>query len=111
MAKDIGPKPLDPFTPEEETALVVKLGGLSVASLQSYIASARTALDNRALAPTWRPRIEFGAMHAEQAVIKAQAAARDALAMAAAAPVVVSKSKKAAATVTDEDAEQAADEG
>ena len=48
------------------------------------------------MAATWRPRIEFGAGHAEQALVKAQAAsARDSLALSLAAPVVVSKSKKA----------------
>src|SRR4051794_40384739 len=113
MQKDIGPKPMEPFTLEEERGLVDKLNALSVASLESYIASARTALGSNALAPTWRPRIEFGARHAELALIKAQAAAAlNAMALPAAAPVVVSKSKKAAAAlVADEDGEQSADEG
>ena len=110
MQKDITPKPLEPFTPEEERALVDKLDALSVASLQSYIASARAALESKALAATWRPRIEFGALHAGQALTKAQAAvARDAL--SSAAPVAVSKSRKAAAPVADEESEQTADEG
>jgi hypothetical protein len=112
MQKDIGPKPVEPFTPEEEKGLVDKLDALSVALLESYIASARAALGNNALAATWRPRIEFGARHAEQALTKAQAAAaRDALALPVAAPAVVSKSRKAAAPVADEEAEQTADEG
>ena len=112
MKKDIGPKPVEPFTLEEERGLVDKLDTLSVASLESYIASTRAALGNHALAATWRPRIEFGARHAELALTKAQAAAaRDALALPPAAPVVVSKSRKAAAPVADEEAEQAADEG
>ena len=102
---------MEPFTLEEERGLVDKLDALSVASLESYIASARTALGSHALAATWRPRIEFGARHAEQALIKAQAAAaRDALAPSPAAPVVVSKSKKATAPVADEESEQTADE-
>lgn len=110
MKKDIGPKPVEPFTLEEERGLVDKLDALSVASLESYIASARAALGNNALAATWRPRIEFGARHAEQALTKAQAAAaRDAIALPPAAPV--SKSKKAAAPVADAEAEQTADEG
>ncbi len=103
---------MEPFTAEEERALVDKLDGLSVASLQHYIASARAALGSKALAATWRPRIEFGAGHAEQALVKAQAAAaRDAMALSVAAPVVVSKSKKAAAQVADEESEQTAGEG
>jgi hypothetical protein len=112
MQKDIAPKPVDPFTLEEERGLVDKLDALSVAALESYIASARASLGNNALAATWRPRIEFGARHAELALVKAQAAAaREALAVPPAAPVVVSKSKKAAAPVADEETEQTADEG
>lgn len=112
MQKDITPKPMAPFTLEEERELVDKLDALSVASLQSYIASARAALESKGLAPTWRPRIEFGANHAEQALTKAQAAtARDAMALPLAAPVVVSKSRKATARVADEQSEQAVDEG
>ena len=112
MQKDNVPKPVEPFTLEEERGLVDKLGALSVASLESYIASARAALGNNALAATWRPRIEFGARHAEQALTKAQAAAaRDAIALPPAAPVVVPKSRKSAAPVADKEAEQTADEG
>ena len=112
MQKDITPKPMEPFTLEEERALVSKLEALSVESLQSYIASARSALGRKGLAATWRPRIEFGADQAEQALTKARAAAaRDAMALSLAAPVVVSKSRKAAAPVADEETEQSADEG
>jgi hypothetical protein len=112
MQNDIAPKPMEPFTLEEERALVEKLDTLSVASLQSYIASARAALGSKALAATWRPRIELGAGHAEQALTKAQAAAaRDAMSLALAAPVVVSKSRKAAAPVADEASDETADEG
>jgi hypothetical protein len=112
MQKDTGPKPMEPFTPEEAKGLVDKLDALSVASLESYIASARTALGSNALAATWRPRIEFGARHAEQALTKAQAAAaRDAIALPPAAPVVVSKSRKGAVAVADEESEQTTDEG
>src|SRR4029079_14533185 len=75
MHKDIGPKPLEPFTREEEKELVERLDALPMASLESYIASARSALGNKGLAPTWRPRIEFGARHAEQALSKAQSVA------------------------------------
>jgi hypothetical protein len=112
MQIDIGPKPMEPFTLEEERGLVDKLDALSVAALESYIASARAALGSNALAATWRPRIEFGARHAEQALTRAQAAAaRDAIALSHAAPAVVSKSRKAAAPVADEESEQTADEG
>ena len=103
---------MEPFTLEEERGLVDKLDALSVASLESYIASARAALGSNTLVATWRTRIEFGARHAEQALTKAQAtAARDAIALPPAAPVVVAKSKKAAAPVADEESEQTADEG
>jgi len=103
---------MEPFTLEEEKGLVDRLDTLSVAALESYIASARASLAAKTLAATWRPRIEFGARHAEQALIKAQAAAaREALAQPPAAPVAVSKSKKAAAPVADEETEQTADEG
>ena len=102
---------MEPFTLEEERGLVDKLDALSVASLESYIASARAALGSHSLAVTWRPRIEFGARHAELALTKAQvAAARDAIALPPAAPVVVSKSRKVAAPVADEESEQTADE-
>ena len=111
MQKDTTPKPMEPFTAEEERALVDKLDALSVASLQNYITSALAALGSKALAATWRPRIEFGAGHAEQALVRAQAtAARDALALSLAAPVAASKSKKAAAPVADEESEQTTDE-
>lgn len=103
---------MEPFTLDEERALVDKLDALSVASLQNYIASARAALGSKALAATWRPRIEFGAVHAELALAKAQAAAaRDAMEPSLAAPVAVSKSRKAAAPVADEESEQTTDEG
>jgi hypothetical protein len=102
---------MEPFTREEEMALIDKLDALSVATLQSYIVSARAALGSKALAATWRPRIEFGALHAEQSLIKAQAAAaQDALALSLAPPVAVPKSRKAAAPVADEESEQTAGE-
>jgi hypothetical protein len=115
MQRDIGPKPMEPFTLEEERGLVDKLDALSVESLESYIASARASLGNNALAPTWRPRIEFGARHAEQALTKAQAAtARDAIALPPAPPaatVVAPKSRKAATPIADAESEQTADKG
>jgi len=111
MHKDIGPKPMEPFTHEEERALVERLDTLSMASLESYLASARSALANNALAPTWRPRIEFGARHAEQALSKAQsAAALEASAPPPAAVPPTSKAKKAAAAVADTSSEPDTDE-
>ena len=102
---------MEPFTREEERGLVERLDALSTASLESYLASARSALGNHALAPTWRPRIEFGARHAEQALARAQAAAAPyAIAPARAVPPATSKAKKAAAAVADTDPEQATDE-
>ena len=103
---------MEPFTLEEEKGLVDKLDALSMASLESYIASARSALANNALAATWRPRIEFGARHAEQALSKAQAAtASAAIALPAAATVVASKSRKATAPAADADSVPADGEG
>ena len=79
--------------------LVARLDALPVASLESYIASARASLGNNALAATWRPRIEFGVLHAEQALVKAQAAAAqvEAEPAIAAAPAAPKPRKRAAA--------------
>ena len=102
---------MEPFTRDEERALVERLDALSMASLESYLASARSALANNALAPTWRPRIEFGARHAEQALAKAQAAAPpEAMAPPRAATPATAKAKKAAAAVAETDAEHGTDE-
>ena len=110
MHKDIEPKPMEPFTREEERELVERLDALPMASLESYIASARSALANNALAPTWRLRIEFGACHAEQALANAKvAAASDRVAPPSAAPAA-SKAKKAAAAVAESEPEQESDE-
>ena len=111
MHKDIQPKPMEPFTHEEEKGLVERLDALSMAALESYLASARSALANNALAPTWRPRIEFGVRHAEQALAKAQsAAAAEAIALPRVAIPAASKAKKTATAVTESDPEEAADE-
>lgn len=114
MQKESLPKPMEPFTLEEERALVDKLDALPVASLESYVASARGALGSNALAATWRPRIEFGARHAEQALTKARAAAaRDVIAPPPEVPIVMSKSRKTPAPVADveSESEHMADEG
>lgn len=101
---------MEPFTLEEEKRLVDKLDALSVPSLESYIASARAALANNALEATWRPRIEFGARHAEKALTNAQAAtSRDAIELPR-GTTVAAKSSKAAAPVADDESEQTANE-
>jgi hypothetical protein len=110
MQKDTGPTPMEPFTSEEEKGLVDKLELLSVPALESYLASARAALGSQALAATWRTRIESGARHAAQALIKAQAAEAHAATLPPPAPAVASKSKKAVAASVDEASAQADDE-
>jgi hypothetical protein len=75
MHKDVIHTPLEPFTPQEEAALFDRLDALSVPQLESYIASARTSLENRALEPSWRPRVELGLGRAEAALLKGEAAA------------------------------------
>ena len=90
---------MEPFTPEEERALFDKLDLLSMAALEDYIGSARTSLANKALAPTWRPRVELALKRAEETLQKGETAALLAAETPAPAPVVVPapKAKKAAA--------------
>lgn len=111
MIKETVPTPLEPFTADEEAALEERLSGLSVADLRRYIDSAKSSLGNKALAATWRPRIEHGMRRAEAALVKGEAAAvveaeRAALEaaepVAAPAPAPKSRSKKAAAAVVAE---------
>ncbi|MGZ5748184.1 MAG: hypothetical protein ACXWJ3_18575 [Caldimonas sp.] len=87
MHKDIVATPLEPFTHDEEAALYDKLDRLSVAELESYIGSAKTSLGNRALDPSWRPRIELALKRAEIVHIREEAAA--AVLAAAPPPAVV----------------------
>ena len=96
MHKDTVTAPMEPFTSDEETALYERLDRLSAAELASYIGSAKSSLGNRALNPTWRPRVELALKHAELAQVREEAAA----ALAAAAPpaaevAAVAKPKKA----------------
>ena len=104
---------MEPFTLEEETGLVDKLDALSVASLESYIASARAALGNNALAATWRPRIEFGSAPCRAGADQGagRGSTRSTCIFSSATTVAASKSRKAAAPVADEESEQTADEG
>jgi len=75
MIKDPIAVPLEPFTREEQAALFEKLDALSVAQLESYIGPAHNSLQNKALAPSWRPRVELGLQHAELALVRETAAA------------------------------------
>jgi hypothetical protein len=96
MIKDPIATPLEPFTREEETALFDKLDVLSIAELESYIGSAQNSLQNKGLAPSWRPRVEIGLQRAETVLLREAAA----LALKAEAPpaevvVPATKTKKA----------------
>jgi hypothetical protein len=106
MIKDPIAVPLEPFTREEEAALFDKLDALSIAQLESYIGSAQNSLQNKGLAPSWRPRVEIGLQHAETALVRETAAA----ALRAEAPppaevVVAAKTKRAKAAPIAEVAE------
>jgi hypothetical protein len=109
MIKDPIAVPLEPFTREEEAALFDKLDALSIAQLESYIGSAHNSLQNKALAPSWRPRVEIGLQRAETVLVRETAAA--ALRAEAPAPVevvaVAAKTRKAKAVPVTEPAETA----
>ena len=92
---------MEPFTPEEERALFDRLDLLSMSALEEYIGSARTSLANKALAPTWRQRVELALKRAEEILQKGEAtAALLAAETPTPAPAVapVPKAKKAAAS-------------
>ncbi|MEO7116253.1 MAG: hypothetical protein ABIZ18_10370 [Caldimonas sp.] len=124
MHKDTILTPLEPFTPEEKSALFDKLDLLSVAELENYIGLAQNSLRHKGLEPSWRPRVEIGLQRAEivlvreaaAAALKAEAAKAEALEPEVAAPAKAkakSKSKKAAAVVaaaTGDDADDGDDE-
>ena len=102
MIKDPIPVVLEPFTPEEEAALYGKLDALSIAELESYVGSAQNTLQNKGLAPSWRPRVELGLQRAEAVLVRENAA----LAARAEAPAPeevapVPKAKKAKATAKE----------
>ena len=105
MKKDVIAIPLLPFTSDEESALVAKLGAMDAAGLSHYVDCAQLALRNAALDASWRPRVEIGLKHAEAAVLKEAAAA--ALALEAAAVVVPPPPPKAKASKTKAAAEAA----
>jgi hypothetical protein len=113
MHKDTVTAPMEPFTSDEETALYERLDRLSVTELASYIGSAKSSLGNRALNPTWRPRVELALKHAELAHVREEAAAAR-LAAEPPAPVVVAAAKpkktaKAKAAKADESTETSAE--
>ena len=74
MKKDVIATPLPPFTADEETILVEKLGAMDAAALGHYVDCAHLALGNTALDPSWRSRVEIGLKYAEAAVLKDAAA-------------------------------------
>jgi hypothetical protein len=75
MKKDQVIPPMLPYTSDEEAALVVKLQALEAPALVQYVESARNALNNSGLAPTWRPRVELGLRIAQAALVQANLAA------------------------------------
>ncbi len=105
MIKDPVVTPLEPFTPQEEQALFDRLDLLSVAALEDYIGSAKTSLSNKALAPSWRVRVELALTRAELVLVREEAAAIVAAAAAAAAPppapAPTPKAKKVKEAVAD----------
>ena len=89
---------MEPFTAEEKAALFDRLDALTVPALESYIGSARASLGNKALAPTWRPRVELALLHAEAALARADGIAAAAEAKAERKPATPApKAKKTAA--------------
>ena len=70
MKKDLNPTPMLPFTSDEESALAGKLDAMNPAALAHYVESAQLALRNTALDPSWRPRVEFGLKHAQEAALR-----------------------------------------
>jgi hypothetical protein len=97
MRKDLIATPLPPFTSEEESALVERLGTMDAAALDHYVDSAERALGNSALEPSWRPRVEFGLKQAQAAIVKEAAASALAAAALVAAPVAPASTKVRAA--------------
>jgi len=111
MHKDSIATPLEPFTPEEETALFDKLDVLSIPELENYIGSAQNSLRNKGLEPSWRPRVAIGLQRAEIVLVReAAAAALRAESPPPEVPVPVkakAKSKKKAVAVATEAATEA----
>ena len=108
MHKDTVTAPMEAFTSDEEAALYERLDRLSVSELEAYIGSAKSSLDNRALNPTWRPRVELALKHAELAHVREEAAAARLAAEPPAAVVApAAKPKKTAKAAAGKAAESA----
>ena len=71
MRKELIVPVLEPYTVEEEAALVERLRALDAPALFAYVEAAELSLGNKALASSWRPRIELGLLKAKQALSKA----------------------------------------
>ena len=71
MRKELTVSTLEPYTAEEEAALVEKLQALGVSALAAYVEAAENSLGNKALAVSWRPRIELGLKVARAALSRA----------------------------------------
>ncbi len=69
MKKDTIAIPLLPFTEEEEAALVAKLTAMDSVALGHYVDSAKLSLANKALDPSWQPRIALGLNRAEAVLL------------------------------------------
>ena len=70
MKKDLIVPEMPPFTPDEEASMTLKIQELAGSALGQYIESAQSALRNKALAPSWRPRVELGLKVAQAALLK-----------------------------------------
>lgn len=92
MIKETPPVVLEAFSEAEVALLDEKLASLSMLELKSYIAATKSSLQNQALAPSWRPRIEIGMRRAQEALVRGEAAAVEAgIQTSDATPEVVSQ--------------------
>ena len=71
MRKELIVPVLEPYTVEEEAALVERLQALDASALAAYVEAAESSLGNKALASSWRPRIEVGLKAAQAALSRA----------------------------------------
>ncbi len=121
MIKETPPIVMEAFSEAEIAILDAKLASLSMLELKSYIASAKSSLQNQALASTWRPRIEIGMQHAQEALVRGEAAAVEAgiqtsdatlevVSQVAAAKKARKKAAPKVAAVVTESADESVDE-
>ena len=71
MKKEVIVSVLEHYTADEEAALVEKLQALDVSALTAYVEAAQNSLGYKALASSWRPRIELGLKVAQAALSRA----------------------------------------